>query len=229
MHSHSGWVAVFLTICIWTGFILVSRHGGTGTLTSWDIASLRFGVGALIAVFFLPWIRLPPLRVIVLFSVFGGIAYAVAVYAAFRIAPAGHASVLLPGALPFLTPCLWWAGQRPRSPSSPAHYCFLGHRVNAAARCTWSPLYTAIIGVCFFFLVISGRYLRCFALSDPPHAAPAPPRGRALICYRSGGCSCPAAWSAPIARVVRQYYSGCMGGLCGDAAYPFALAVSVTQ
>ena len=113
--SRSGWVAVFLTICIWTGFILVTRHGGTGMLTSWDTTLLRFGVGALIAIFFLPRIALPPLQVIVLFSLFGGIAYAVAVYAAFRMAPAAHASVLLPGALPFLTAIIaWlWLGQSP--------------------------------------------------------------------------------------------------------------------
>jgi drug/metabolite transporter (DMT)-like permease len=112
---HSGWSAVFATICIWTGFILVTRHAGTGTLTSWDITSLRFGVGALIAIFFLPRIILPPLKVIVLFSLFGGIGYAIAVYAAFRMTPAAHASVLLPGALPFETAIIaWlWLGQKP--------------------------------------------------------------------------------------------------------------------
>ncbi|SEO86769.1 DMT family transporter [Nitrosovibrio sp. Nv6] len=115
VHAHSGWIAVFLTICIWTGFILVTRHGGAGTLTSWDITSLRFGVGASIAVFFLPRILLPPLKVIVLFSLFGGIGYAAAVYAAFRMSPAAHASVLLPGALPFLTAIIgWiWLGHKP--------------------------------------------------------------------------------------------------------------------
>ena len=104
----SGWVAVFAIICIWSGFILVTRQGGTGTLTSWDIAMLRFGVGALIAIFFLPWVMLPPFKVIVLFSFFGGIGYAVAVYAAFRMAPAAHASVLLPGTLPFATAVIAW-------------------------------------------------------------------------------------------------------------------------
>src|SRR5687768_1910748 len=115
VHAHSGWIAVVLTICIWTGFILVTRHAGAGMLTSWDITSLRFGVGALIAIFFLPRILLPPLKVIVLFSLFGGIGYAIAVYAAFRMSPAAHASVLLPGALPFLTAIIaWiWLGHKP--------------------------------------------------------------------------------------------------------------------
>lgn len=113
--SRAGWIAALVTICIWTGFILVTRYGGKGTLTGWDVTALRFGVGALIALFFLPRITLPPLKVIALFSLFGGIGYAVAVYAAFRMAPAAHAAVLLPGALPFETALIaWlWLGQKP--------------------------------------------------------------------------------------------------------------------
>lgn len=113
--SRAGWIAVAATICIWTGFILVSRAGGKGMLTGWDVAALRFGVGGLIAMFFLGRVSLPPLKVIGLFSVFGGIGYAVTVYSAFRLAPAAHASVLMPGALPFATAVIaWlWLGQAP--------------------------------------------------------------------------------------------------------------------
>ncbi len=116
--SRAGWLAVAATICIWTGFILVSRAGGKGVLTGWDVAALRFGVGALIAVCFLPRVSLPPLKVIALFSVFGGIGYAVAVYSAFRMAPAAHASVLMPGALPFSTAVIAWLWLR-QAPSRP--------------------------------------------------------------------------------------------------------------
>ena len=106
------------TICIWTGFILVSRAGGKGVLTGWDVTALRFGVGALIAVFFLHRVSLPPLKVIALFSLFGGIGYAVAVYSAFRLAPAAHASVLMPGALPFATAVIAWLWLK-QAPSRP--------------------------------------------------------------------------------------------------------------
>jgi drug/metabolite transporter (DMT)-like permease len=106
--SRAGWIAVAATICIWTGFILVSRAGGKGMLTGWDVAALRFGVGGLLALFFLPRVSLPPLKVIALFSTFGGIGYAVTVYSAFRLAPAAHASVLMPGALPFATAVIAW-------------------------------------------------------------------------------------------------------------------------
>jgi len=108
-HSiRDGLIAAFFAICIWTGFILVSRYGGKGVLTGWDVTALRFGVGALIALFFLPRVTLPPSKVILLFSLFGGVGYAITVYAAFRMAPAAHAAVLLPGSLPFSTAMIAW-------------------------------------------------------------------------------------------------------------------------
>jgi len=116
--SRAGWIAVVATICIWTGFILVTRAGGKGVLTGWDVTALRFGVGALIALCFLPRVTLPPLKVIALFSLFGGIGYAVAVYSAFRLAPAAHASVLMPGALPFETAVIAWLWLK-QAPSRP--------------------------------------------------------------------------------------------------------------
>ncbi len=123
-----GWLAVFATICIWTGFILVTRAGGKGVLTGFDVTALRFGVGGLIALCFLPRVTLPPLRVIALFALFGGIGYAIAVYVAFRLAPAAHAAVFLPGSLPFATAVIaWlWLKQSPSRPQRWALLCVLG-------------------------------------------------------------------------------------------------------
>ncbi len=106
--SRAGLIAACFTICIWTGFILVSRYGGKGVLTGWDVTALRFGVGALIALMFLSRVTLPPYKVILLFSVFGGIGYSITVYTGFRLAPAAHAAVLLPGTLPFATAVIAW-------------------------------------------------------------------------------------------------------------------------
>jgi drug/metabolite transporter (DMT)-like permease len=116
--ARAGWIAVLATICIWTGFILVTRAGGKGVLTGWDVTALRFGVGSVIAAGFLNRVRLPPLKVIGLFALFGGIGYAVSVYAAFRLAPAAHAAVLLPGALPFETAMIAWLWLK-QAPSRP--------------------------------------------------------------------------------------------------------------
>jgi drug/metabolite transporter (DMT)-like permease len=133
--SRAGLIAAFFTICIWTGFILVSRYGGKGVLTGWDVTALRFGVGALIALILLPRVTLPPYKVILLFSVFGGIGYSVVVYAGFRMAPAAHASVLLPGALPFSTALIAWLWLRQKP--SPAQrialiLVFIGIALTAA-------------------------------------------------------------------------------------------------
>jgi drug/metabolite transporter (DMT)-like permease len=133
--SRAGLIAAFFTICIWTGFILVTRYGGKGVLTGWDVTALRFGVGALIALIFLSRVTLPPYKVILLFSVFGGVGYAVAVYAAFRMAPAAHAAVLLPGALPFATAVIAWLWLRQKP--SPAQrtalmLVFIGITLTAA-------------------------------------------------------------------------------------------------
>jgi len=133
--SRAGLVAAFFAICIWTGFILVSRHGGKSVLTGWDVTALRFGVGSLIALFFLPRVTLPPYKVILLFSTFGGIGYSVVVYTGFRMAPAAHAAVLLPGALPFSTAVIAWLWLRQKP--SPAQriallLVFIGIALTAA-------------------------------------------------------------------------------------------------
>jgi drug/metabolite transporter (DMT)-like permease len=133
--SRAGLIAAFFAICIWTGFILVSRYGGKGVLTGWDVTALRFGVGSLIALVFLPRVTLPPYKVILLFSLFGGVGYAITVYAAFRMAPAAHAAVLLPGALPFSTAVIAWLWLRQKP--SPAQQIalmlvFIGITLTAA-------------------------------------------------------------------------------------------------
>lgn len=145
--TRAGLIAVFFTICIWTGFILVSRYGGKGVLTGWDVTALRFGVGALIAIFFLSRVTLPPYKVILLFSIFGGVGYAIAVYVAFRLAPAAHAAVLLPGALPFATAVIAWLWLRQKP--SPAQrialiLVFIGITLTAADTLTHGAHLTGI-------------------------------------------------------------------------------------
>ncbi|HET7062090.1 MAG TPA: DMT family transporter [Nitrosospira sp.] len=167
-----GWASLLGVICIWSGFILITRHSTTGALTSWDIGMLRFGVGALVSVCFLPFIALPAPRVIALFSLFGGVGYALVVYAAFHMSPAAHASILLPGTLPFATAMIaWlWLGQKPL----PLHLAalasvFAGVMMTAADSLSQGPrlTLTQITGdVLFFcgslswgvFTLLLGRY-----------------------------------------------------------------------
>ena len=122
-----GRAAAAVTVLVWTSFILIARASSDpargGSLTSFDIAFCRM-VGA--SLFLLPWgawlVRrdrarglghasvfglVPlPLRVTVSTGLFGGLLYALLAYSGFVYAPAGHASVLMPGSLPLWTTLL---------------------------------------------------------------------------------------------------------------------------
>ena len=122
-----GLASAFTTVLIWTSFIIIARASSDpsrgGTLTPFDIALCRI-VGA--SLILLPWgwwlvqrdrargvghsslLGFSPLSLKVTASVglFGGLLYALLAYSGFVYAPAGHASVLLPGSLPLWTALL---------------------------------------------------------------------------------------------------------------------------
>ncbi len=98
-----GYFYAALVVAIWTGFILISRAGGISPLTSWDIVAIRYATAASVLLPF--WwvrrrIRLFQARLILL-AFLGGLGYAVLAFASFKLAPAAHAAILLPGLLPF--------------------------------------------------------------------------------------------------------------------------------
>lgn len=106
-----GCVYAVAAVLLWSGFILVSRAGGTTALTPYDTAALRFGTAMLIL---LPiwWRQRRPARLyskpIIMVAVFGGVLYALLVYSAFKYAPASHAAILLPGLMPFAIAFFAW-------------------------------------------------------------------------------------------------------------------------
>jgi drug/metabolite transporter (DMT)-like permease len=112
-----GYASVLATVAIWAGFILIARLGGKTALTGWDIVALRLGTAAVILLPFslkLPagtW-RDPRLWTL---AMVGGVLFLVLVYAGFKLAPAAHGGILLPGMQPFLVTALaWWMlGARP--------------------------------------------------------------------------------------------------------------------
>lgn len=106
--SKSGYFFVAGAVLIWSGFVLVSRIGGTSVLNAFDITALRFGTAALVL---LPiwwfWKRVPLFNKTVLsLALTGGIGYSVSVYFAFKHAPAAHGAVLISGLLPFFVPLM---------------------------------------------------------------------------------------------------------------------------
>ncbi|MGI9132625.1 MAG: DMT family transporter [Rhodoferax sp.] len=131
-----GRVAAVLTVLIWTSFIVIARASADpargGLLTPFDIVYARLWGAASVL---LPWglwlnwrARLRaqeagtalagqvygslgglsplPLRTTLQVGVLGGLLYAVLAYNGFAYAPAGHASVLMPGSLPLWTALL---------------------------------------------------------------------------------------------------------------------------
>lgn len=112
-----GYGLAGLIIIIWSGFILVSRLGGTGALTPFDVAAIRMGIAGLIVAPL--WLRtgmpsLLNLRVAAL-TLTGGLGYTLLTFSAFRLAPAAHGGILLSGFQPFAMALCAWAvmGERP--------------------------------------------------------------------------------------------------------------------
>jgi drug/metabolite transporter (DMT)-like permease len=134
-----GVLAAVVTVVIWTSFIVIARASADpargGVLNPFDIVYARI-VGA--SLILAPWgwwlvrrdratqpwagsllgLSPLPLRQTLAAGFFGGLLYAMLAYSGFVYAPAGHASVLMPGSLPLWTALLAMA--------------FLGERITLA-------------------------------------------------------------------------------------------------
>lgn len=98
--ERQGLLAGLLAVCCWSGFVLVSRLGGQSALSALDMMALRFLVGGLLLLPFVRgrlWLNW---RGLVL-ALVGGIGYCLLAYQGFRYTSAVHASVMLPGLIPF--------------------------------------------------------------------------------------------------------------------------------
>lgn len=101
----------FAAVAIWSGFIIVSRIGGKSDLTAYDVIAIRYLTSALIMLPFLgsglksrKSFQLDKLPLVLS----GGLVYALTVFSAFKMSPATHASILLPGFIPFAVTLLAW-------------------------------------------------------------------------------------------------------------------------
>lgn len=112
--ARGGYAFAAATVCIWAGFVLLSRLAGKSPLNGNDLVALRFGVASLILLPAWWWrwrVRLFTARMASL-MVFGGMAYTLLAYWSFRFAPAAHGAVLLSGVLPFFVAMVTWAALR---------------------------------------------------------------------------------------------------------------------
>ncbi|MDX1670249.1 MAG: DMT family transporter, partial [Limnobacter sp.] len=104
-----GLLYAVITLLIWSSFHLVSRIGGTSTLTVFDIAALRIAISALaLSPWWLPRLldkskRKVPFYQVLTLSLLTGIGYPLMAYTGYVFAPASHGAVIIVGLLPPFT------------------------------------------------------------------------------------------------------------------------------
>ena len=102
----SGYLACTMVVCIWAFWLIVSRIGATSTLTIYDLATLRYGISALVAlpfvIYFKAWKNLPLQRIVILTFLLGPL-YILMVFSGFIFAPAAHGGVFMNGPVPIMT------------------------------------------------------------------------------------------------------------------------------
>lgn len=112
-----GYAAAFGMAAIWAGFIIVSRLGGKSELNGWDITALRLSFGSLILLPFSLSIQRQAWCDVKLWilALTGGATFLIVIYSGFKLAPAAHGGILVPGMQPFLTTIMAWIiiGTRP--------------------------------------------------------------------------------------------------------------------
>jgi len=115
--TQMGYLCALAAALIWSGFILVSRHGGMSELTPYDVIAIRY-VTCTILVIPIWWLKfrfkLFDKRLIAA-SIIGGLIYALFAFQGFATAPASHAAILLAGLMPFFIIVLSFLvnGERP--------------------------------------------------------------------------------------------------------------------
>lgn len=101
----SGIACAMLSVALFSSFTLVSRMGLASSLTTPDLAALRFGIGGIVLAPVLLRSGLHGItwRHAAALALLGGLGFALLAYTGFSLAPASHGAVLLHGTLPLFT------------------------------------------------------------------------------------------------------------------------------
>jgi drug/metabolite transporter (DMT)-like permease len=126
-------------VCIWAGFIVVSRLGVKTSLTPWDVAAIRFSVAGLLL---LPYLLSQGLAFdrlgwtgIVAIIVGCGAPMVLLVNVGLLFAPAAHAGALFPGVMPLMVAIL--AAAILKEPFTPPKTVGLALIVSGAIGIVW--------------------------------------------------------------------------------------------
>ncbi|MDQ2090805.1 DMT family transporter [Marimonas arenosa] len=102
----TGHAAAWSIVFVWSFWLIVSRVASQSGLTIYDLAAMRYGLAALIAVplslYYKPWKELRPMQIVVV-SVILGPVYILCVFSAFLYAPAAHGGIFMNGVLPLIS------------------------------------------------------------------------------------------------------------------------------
>lgn len=105
-----GLAAGLFVLLVFAGNLVVSRVGATNTLTIYDVAALRFGIGILCAAPFLVRVRPVNLtwrRAIVL-AVLSGALFVLLLVGGFVFAPVAHGGIVVNGGMPVFAALFSW-------------------------------------------------------------------------------------------------------------------------
>lgn len=117
-----GVLLVLVAVAIWSGWMVISRAGVTGTLTAWDISAIRFGVAGtvLLPVIWKKGFRAGPMGWMgaVIMALLMGATYNTIAISGMRFAPTSHAGTVINGTMLIMTTSLGiWFLKEPTSRS----------------------------------------------------------------------------------------------------------------
>ncbi|MGB7204307.1 MAG: DMT family transporter [Anderseniella sp.] len=105
-----GWFAALGVVCIWSGWVVISRLGAIQTLTLFDIMALRFFVASVVVAPFVWrfWPRQLKWWQIGIVCCGQGAPYLLLAFSGFQFAPASHAGIMMNGTLPVFAAIVSW-------------------------------------------------------------------------------------------------------------------------
>lgn len=102
----TGYAAAWSIVFVWSSWLIVSRVAEGSGLTIFDLAAMRYGLAAIVALplclYYKPWRGLSLLQIAVLSFILGPV-YILCVFAGFLFAPAAHGGIFMNGVLPLIT------------------------------------------------------------------------------------------------------------------------------
>ena len=103
---YSGYAAAWAIVFVWSFWLIVSRIANDSGLTIYDLAAMRYGLAALVAVplclYYKPWRGLRLTQIALLSFILGPV-YILFLFAGFLYAPAAHGGIFMNGVLPLFS------------------------------------------------------------------------------------------------------------------------------